>query len=502
MAVNRYGKIIKNTGGTSTRVSNNSNNQVIPSLERQQEIIQQYESAKPSFVLGSAGHGRARYAEDMKTRQALANDYNAVKNAQTQQTLERLGQTDIARGSNSFAVEQAKRGNLMSGLINSLADNEKFGNLTTFLAGAAPGYAEFRRQQNEAMKGTLTNEMRSAGLTQEDIDRWNRQQNNAERQEVLSNYAKTHPVLATLNAFPENIAGSAEGVLDKLTSYVTGNPLEAKPTNAELYRSAVSAGIDSKVGNFAYNVGNSIGDMLLANIVTGGLGRGKVGAALMGLEKADPVMNSAIERGLTPTQAIAEGIGSGITTGMTEAIPFGRFAEGGHILGSMAAEGLQEGAEDIADTILDELVTRDSGNNELSEVNLNIQAYIDAGYSEEEARELANKDYLKQLGLDIAAGAVSGGVMQGGTNALNQRNLITGKDRIPQLTNEQLESIPEVDEEGNFKVNPITSKDGKYIYNVTYEWVGNEYMYGFETIIDTGSLVEVFRCHFQATVLR
>lgn len=60
----------------------------------------------------------------------------------------------------------------------------------------------------------------------------------------------------------------------------------------------------------------------------------------------------------------------------------------------------------------------------------------------------------------------------------------------------------EVDEEGNVKVNPITSKDGKYIYNVTYEWVGNEYMYGFETIIDTGSLVEVFRCHFQATVLR
>ena len=60
----------------------------------------------------------------------------------------------------------------------------------------------------------------------------------------------------------------------------------------------------------------------------------------------------------------------------------------------------------------------------------------------------------------------------------------------------------EVDEEGNVQVHPITSKDGKYIYNVTYEWVGNEYMYGFETIIDTSSLTEVFRCHFQATVLR
>lgn len=442
MAVNRYGKLVKNTGGTSARVSN-SNNQTLPSLERQQEVIQQYESAKPSLRLGSAGHGLARYAEDMATRQTLADDYNAIKNAQTQQTLERLGQTDIARGSNSYAVEQAKRGNLLSGLINTLADNEKVGNLTTFLTGAyTPGYTEFRRQQNEAMKGTLTNEMKSAGLTQEDIDRWNRQQNNAERQEVLSNYAKTHPVLATLNAFPENIAGSAEGVLDKLTSYVTGKPLESRPTNAELYRNAVSSGIDSKVGNFAYNVGNSLGDMLLANLVTGGLAKGKVGAALMGLEKADPVMNSAIERGLTPTQALAEGAGSGLTTAITEAIPFGRFAEGGHILGSMAAEGLQEGAEDIADTILDRLVTSVGGNSEKSEWNQNIQAYLDAGYTEEEARQAVERDYLKQLGLDIAAGGISGGLMQGGTNALNQRNLITGQSRIPQL-NENENSVEE-----------------------------------------------------------
>ena len=313
MAVNRYGKLVKNTGGTSTRVSANTNVQALPSLERQQEVIQQYESAKPSLRLGSAGHGLARYAEDMATRQALADDYNAIKNAQTQQTLERLGQTDIARGSNSYAVEQAKRGNfnLLTGLVNTLADNPKVGNLTTYLTGAyTPGYTEFRRTQDEAMKGTLTNEMKAAGLTQEDIDRWNRQQNATERPEVLSQAAKEKPIQATLMAFPENIAGSAEGVLDKLTSYVTGNPLESRPTNAELYRNAVSSGIDSKVGNFAYNVGNSIGDMLLAQLVTGGLLKGKAAAGLMGLEKADPVMNSAIERGLTPTQALAEGAGS------------------------------------------------------------------------------------------------------------------------------------------------------------------------------------------------
>lgn len=445
-----YGKHVnRNTGGNTARVS------TIPKLE-QQQVVNQYESAQPRYNRSvSPIQNLVNYAENMKTRQALANDYNEVKNQQTADTLARLGQTDTARGSNSFAVEQAKQGRLMSGLVNSLADNEKFGNLTTFLAGAAPGYGEFRRQQNEAMKGTLTNEMKSAGLTQEDIDRWNRQQNQIEREQVLSNYAKEHPVLSTLNAFPENIAGSTEGNIEKVLNYLTGKPLESKPTNAEIYRQTVSEGINSKPGNFAYNVGNSIGDMLLAQLVTGGLFKGKAAAGLMGLEKSNPVMNSAIERGLTPGQILGEGVGSGLTTALTEAIPFGRFAEGGHILGSMAAEGLQEGAEDLADTALDEIITRLGGNNEKSEYNRDIQAYIDAGYSEEDAKKAAQLAYLKQLGLDVAAGAVSGGAMQGGMNILNQRNFVTGKEKIPSLTNEQLNAIPEVDENGN----PVKSEE-------------------------------------------
>lgn len=428
MGVNRYGKIVKNTGGTSARVSANTN--TLPSLERQQQIVQEYESAKPTFklgsVIGSSNRGLARYAEDMKTRQALANDYNAIKNAQTQQTLERLGQTNVARGSNSFAVEQAKKGNLLSGLVNSLADNPKLGNITTTLAGANPAYSIFRNTQDQAMKGTLTNEMKSAGLTQEDIDRWNRQQNETERQKVLSNYAKEHPVLATLNSFPEMLSGSAEGVLDKLTNYVTGKPLESKPINAELYRSGATQNM-SGIGNFAYGVGTSIGDMGLAAL-TG------AGPAVMGLEKANSVMNNAIDRDLTPGQIFAEGVGSGISTAATEAIPFGRLERGGSVLGSMAAEGLQEGSEDIVDTLIDELITRAWGNNEKSEWNRNIQSYLEAGYSEEDAKKNALSNYLRQVGLDALAGAISGGVMQTGSNALNQRNLITGKPRVNEQT--------------------------------------------------------------------
>ena len=441
-----YGKHVnRNTGGNTARVSN------IPKLE-QQQVVNQYESAQPHYNRAvSPLQNLVNYAENMKTRQALANDYNTVKNQQTADTLARLGQTDTARGSNSFAVEQAKQGRLMSGLLNAFADNEKFGNLTTFLAGAAPGYGEFRRQQNEAMKGTLTNEMKSAGLTQEDIDRWNRQQNQIEREQVLSNYAKEHPVLSTLNAFPENIAGSTEGNIEKVINYLTGKPLESKPTNAELYRNAVSEGIDSDVGKLAYGGVNSIGDMMLAALLTRSISGGAEGAkglakllktaspaaSIMALEKSDQTMNDAINRGLTPNQILAEGGGSFATTLLTELLPFSRFGEGGHILGSMLAEGLQEGSEDIADTILDEIVTRFGGNNEKSAYNQIIQSYLDAGYSEEDAKKAAQNDYKKQLLIDAGMGAITGGLMQGGSNFINRTNVITGKPKIPSLNTEE-----------------------------------------------------------------
>ena len=405
------GRAYEAMGGSNTALVSNSQfaPNTIPSLKR--AIENRYAEAQSG--------GRDTYGD----LQAMTPAYNDYKVRETEEALNRLGQTDIARGSNSFDVERAKEGHMQSGLLNSLAVNEKLGRLVTSLTGNAAPYEAFRMTQDNAMKGTLTDEMKALGLTQEDIDRWNRQQNDIERQQVLTNYAAQHPLMATLNSFPEMAAGSAEGVLDKLSNYVQGKPLESSPINAELYRSAVTQNM-SKPGNFAYGVGTSIGDMLLAS--TAG---SAAGPAVMGLEKANSVMNDAIERGLTPNQTIAEGVASGVSTGLTEAIPFGRFQRGGHIAGSALAEGLQEGSEDIVDTIFDELITRAGGNNEKSVWNRNIQAYRDAGYSEEDAKTAVVVDYLKQLGLDSLAGAISGGAMQGGTNVLNQRNFVTGRPR-------------------------------------------------------------------------
>ena len=383
----------------------------------------------------------------------VLNNANRARN--TEKVLEELGQREQARGSNTFSVEAAKSGSpITSGFVNAFADNPKLAAAASFLAGAKPANDIFRMRQDQAMKGTLTNEMKSAGLTQEDIDTWNRQQNEKERQQVMSDWAKAHPIMSSLNAIPENAFGSIEGNIDKAIDFVKGNPIQSRQTNADIYRQSVAENIDSKLGRGAYGVANSIGDMLFAAWLTGGLGgggatqgakglakllKGLPAAGVMGLEKSNQVMNDASERGLTNNQIAAEGLLSGASTALTEALPFSKFGEGGHIVGSMLAEGLQEGSEDILDTFFDELVTRVGGNGDKSDLSTRYRQYIGAGYNADEARKAVTTDYIKQVIMDTLAGGAAGGAMGGLGNFMGGRNIITGK--IPSLNQNTEENV-------------------------------------------------------------
>lgn len=388
--------------------------------------IPKLESAIDNLYQTAQSGGRSTYND----LQAMTPAYNEYRNQRTANTLSRLGQTGTARGQNAITLEMAKDGGVMSGLVNSLALNDNVRNLLTSVTGSNASSNAFKAVQDELMKGTLTDEMRAAGLTQEDIDRWNRQQNDIERQQIVSDYARNHPILATVNSFPENIAGSAEGTIEKLTNYVQGKPLESSPINAQLYRNAVGEGINSKVGNFAYGVGTSMGDMALAQLVGAG-----AAPALMGVEKANEVMNGAIDRGLTPNQIMAEGVGSAITTALTERIPFKEFKAGNNIGRAMVSEGLQEGSEDIADTIVDILVTTVGGNPEKSEIARQYQAYLNMGMNEEDASKATVVDYLKQVGLDAVAGAIAGGGMGGINNVSQGYNFFRGNTNANTETN-------------------------------------------------------------------
>lgn len=385
---------------------------------------------------------------DYARLQELTPIYNQAEANRTQRQLERIGQTDIGRGTSN-------------GLVNDIRNQGQGNGLERYINTpySAPNVLKNLFQDNFTDRnGTLTPEMRALGITEESLQNWNDRQNEQERQEVLSQWAKDNPVISSINAVPENAFQSIANTARQVKDYVTGKPLETRETNADIYRGAVNEDIDSKVGQLAYSGANSLADMLFATLLTaplGGVGGGanaarnvsRAAAAIMGAEKGNQVMNSAIERGLTPNQIMAEGAGSAFSTFATEALPLERILGGSHILSSMISEGLQEGAEDLVDTAIDELVTRIGGNADKSELHQNYNAYIEAGYDPDEAFKNMLVDYGKQVGVDVLLGGITGGLMGGGSNLMSGRNIITGEyPNIEVQTETQAEqAIPELE---------------------------------------------------------
>ena len=408
-------------------------NATIPTLER--NFTQSYEQTAPKPTLGrlaGAMMGAVLQNPNAQTAQAArtANNnyaaaqrnnqlYNDIKADEVEQTLNRLGQTNIARKPNEQFVESIKS---HGGSINPF-DYENFWDFQAHSPiGGAALLDVLSAESHKFERQNLTPEMARAGLTERDLEVWNNARNAEERQRVLSQWAKEHPVISTLRAFPENLGESLENVSNAVGSYVTGTPIESRPTRAEIYRNAVNEGIDSKVGRMAYGAVNSVGDMALAALA----GNPILSAGAMGAEKASDTVNSAVERGLDPNQIMAEGILSGVSTALTEMVPFKGFKNGNSILKGMVSEGLQEGLEDLADTSFDQIVTLLGGNHDKSELSQTYNAYRQMGMSDADALIQTAKDYAGQLGTDIVLGGITGGLMQGGSNAIRGRDIFSG----------------------------------------------------------------------------
>jgi len=275
--------------------------------------------------------------------------------------------------------------------------------------------------------GMPTTEMAKAGITREDLQRYLDEQTQKGRVEKAEKLAKSHPVVATGASIVSNPIESGINIMQKGIDTLSGKPMQSNQRITETMRGGVSQGIDNKVGRFAYNVGTSGADMLLAALMTGGFGTAP--AAIMGLEKADTTINDAIDRGLSRNQALAEGVGSGASTALTEAIPMGILGKGGNVAYAALSEGLQEGAEDIVDTLIDEAVTKTGRNQDRSQLHQTYNAYKRAGYADNAALIATLQDYGRQVGMDMLAGAATGGVLGAGSNAIQGRNIFTGNER-------------------------------------------------------------------------
>ena len=250
-------------------------------------------------------------------------------------------------------------------------------------------------------------------------------------------YAKEHPVLASAKSVAQSVAGGGLGFADSAVKKLAGKEIDpnsyANLTNrvSSEMREAVAEEIDSGAGQFLYQTGMSMADSVAAMAATAwtgplGLAPGLASGFILGSNAATSAMLNAKERGVSDGQALATGIAQGAAEMIFEKWSLGNLSALkdvpvnsvknaiGNVLKQAGIEGSEEVFTSIANSLTDALI-----NGELSENKVNIQNYISQGYSEEEAKKMARKDYFSQLLMDFLGGALSGGVMSSGAQAIN-----------------------------------------------------------------------------------
>ncbi len=240
----------------------------------------------------------------------------------------------------------------------------------------------------------------------------------------FTEYAKEHPVSATVKSIGLNAAGGLSALSGMLESTIKGEDIDtSSPAYAQLnaasaMREAVSEDM-TPAAQFAYNTGVSMADSLLM------MPMGTLGTVVMGANALAQTSKEVLDNGGTKEQAWATGIVAGIAETLLEKVSLDQlkvFAKtpGRNFISfmknvgkGMITEGSEEFFTDVVNTIGDALI---NGGN--SEIERRYNNYIKSGMSEEDAWKKTAADYAVQLGLSFLGGAASGGVFGTGSQII------------------------------------------------------------------------------------
>lgn len=306
-------------------------------------------------------------------------------------------------------------------------------------------------QAREAAAAKAEGELMASGLSDEKIRELlgyykniPKREKNAELYEEMQQageaYAETNPGLATVTSVGANLVsgiGAIKTALDKAIDpdtpidYHGGAFLPYAYTSG--VRNTVSKNLETDYGkgaSFAYGVGTS----MLDSAATVGMTMAGVPAWLatstLGGAAATAAMQEAKDRGLDDNRAIWTGLLAGAAETAFEKIsleslismkaPTGTMRQ--RILGTIKNTAKQAGIEGSEEVFTDfaNLITDGIVNGDLSQVQQTISEYIDDGMTEQEARNKAVGEWLKDTAVDFTAGALAGGIMGGGANALSR----------------------------------------------------------------------------------
>ena len=265
----------------------------------------------------------------------------------------------------------------------------------------------------------------------------------AHKTEEDQEYAKEHPFLASVASIVITPFEGISAACYSTASYFKNVDIYRADVYSagDVYRKSVSEEIDNDALRFVYDTGMSMADttvLIGIGALTGGVGMPAISAVTMGSRAYVSCLNDCLDRGLSDGQAVAlawtsagvetlmesysaghllnlEGALSSSTTALIEktaakiANPqLAKIATNTmYIFAGSISQGLAEGEEEFSTEVLnyicDELIAGDLSNHTLA-----INSYMEQGYTEEEARRLANKDFEFQLGQAFLGGFASG----------------------------------------------------------------------------------------------
>lgn len=293
------------------------------------------------------------------------------------------------------------------------------------------------KERNQIVKDF--NNLKKEGYDTESLYKWYKRERDAESAaettRVYTDYADKHPVLGSLQSVGVRLTGAVPDAikyisteLDKKYNGGDGyiNPEETGTAISDAMRAKVSDNINNDFGSFLYNTGMSMADfasLLPLNAVPGGQA---LSLGIMGTSAGVGAANEVINNGGTIDNAVKTGIAAGIAETLFEKVSLEQLsafrasgkstfrAAVGNVLKGAFTEGSEEAFTDLANRLTDDAINKD-----LSSYNLSKKNYMEQGMSEAEAENAASWDFWKQVGLDFAGGAISGGVLNLATAGVN-----------------------------------------------------------------------------------
>lgn len=283
------------------------------------------------------------------------------------------------------------------------------------------------------------NNLKKEGYDTESLYKWYERERDAEKAaettRISTEYANEHPVLGSIASVGARLGGAVPDAVKYISTdidkkYNGGdgyiNPEATNTAISDAMRAKVSENINNDFGSFLYNTGMSMADfasLLPLNAVPGGQA---LSLGIMGTSAGVGAANEVINNGGTIDNAVKTGIAAGIAETLFEKVSLEQLsvfkssgkssfrAAVGNVLKGAFTEGSEEAFTDLANRLTDDAINKD-----LSSYNLSKKNYMEQGMSEAEAENAASWNFWKEVGLDFAGGAISGGVLNLATAGVN-----------------------------------------------------------------------------------